>query len=65
MAALAKASGSDAYLHAAAESIQIHGGVGFTWENDAHLYFKRAKSSEVFLGDPQYHRELLAQRWGV
>ncbi|MEE9279899.1 MAG: acyl-CoA dehydrogenase family protein [Myxococcota bacterium] len=65
VAALAKASGSDAYLHAAAESIQIHGGVGFTWENDAHLYFKRAKSSEVFLGDPQYHRELLAQRWGV
>ena len=65
LAALAKSLASDAYLHAAAENIQIHGGIGFTWEDDAHLYFKRAKSSEVFLGDPSYHRELLAQRLGV
>ena len=45
--------------------IQIHGGIGFTWDNDTHLWFKRAKSSEVFLGLPSYHRELLMQRWGV
>ncbi len=65
LAPIAKALGSDAYRQAAAENIQIHGGVGFTWENDAHLYFRRAKSSEVFLGDPTYHRELLAQRMGI
>jgi alkylation response protein AidB-like acyl-CoA dehydrogenase len=65
VAALAKAYCSEAYFHAAAENIQIHGGIGFTWEHDAHLYFKRAKSSELFLGDPAYHRELLAQRIGL
>ena len=48
-----------------AENIQIHGGIGFTWEHAAHLYFKRAKSSEILLGDPTYHRELLAQRIGI
>jgi alkylation response protein AidB-like acyl-CoA dehydrogenase len=64
-ASLAKSLASDAYLRAAADNIQIHGGTGFTWENDAHLYFKRAKSSEVFLGDPAAHREQLAQRLGV
>ena len=46
-------------------NIQIHGGIGFTWEHDAHLYFKRAKSSELLFGDPAYHRELLAQRIGI
>jgi alkylation response protein AidB-like acyl-CoA dehydrogenase len=65
IASLAKAQGSDAYLEIAAESIQIHGGLGFTWEQDVHLYFKRAKASEVLLGDPTYHRELLARRWGI
>ena len=64
-ASLAKAYCSDAYFHAAAENIQIHGGIGFTWEHDAHLYFKRAKSSEILLGDATYHRELLAQRIGI
>ena len=64
-ACLAKAYCSEAYFHAAAENIQIHGGIGFTWEHDAHLYFKRAKSSELLLGDPAYHRELLAQRIGI
>jgi alkylation response protein AidB-like acyl-CoA dehydrogenase len=64
-ACLAKAYCSEAYFHAAAENIQIHGGIGFTWEHDAHLYFKRAKSSELILGDPAYHRELLAQRIGI
>lgn len=61
MASMAKAYCSEAYFRAAAENIQIHGGVGFAWENDAHLYFKRAKSSELLFGDPAYHRERLAQ----
>ncbi|HWD53781.1 MAG TPA: acyl-CoA dehydrogenase family protein [Acidimicrobiales bacterium] len=65
VASLAKSYCSEAYFHAAAENIQIHGGIGFTWEHPAHLYFKRAKSSELFLGDPSYHRELLAQRIGI
>ncbi len=65
VAALAKAYCSEAYFHTTAENIQIHGGIGFTWEHPAHLYFKRAKSSEIFLGDPTYHRELLAQRIGI
>jgi alkylation response protein AidB-like acyl-CoA dehydrogenase len=64
-ASLAKAYVSEAYFHAAAENIQIHGGIGFTWEHPAHLYFKRAKSSELLFGDPTYHRELLAQRIGI
>jgi alkylation response protein AidB-like acyl-CoA dehydrogenase len=65
LASLAKAAASETYLHTAAECIQLHGGIGFTWDNDTHLWFKRAKSSEVFLGQPSYHRELLMQRWGV
>ena len=65
LASLAKAAASETYLHTAVECIQIHGGIGFTWDNDTHLWFKRAKSSEVFLGQPSYHRELLMQRWGV
>jgi alkylation response protein AidB-like acyl-CoA dehydrogenase len=60
-AAMAKAYVSDAYRHASAENIQIHGGVGFTWEYDCHLYFKRAKSDEAWLGDGNYHRERVAQ----
>ena len=65
VASLAKSYCSEAYFHAAAEMIQIHGGIGFTWEHPAHLYFKRAKSSELLFGDPAYHRELLAQRIGI
>ena len=64
-ASLAKAYCSEAYFHASAENIQIHGGIGFTWEHPAHLYFKRAKSSELMFGDPTYHREQLAQRIGI
>ena len=64
-APLAKAYCSEAFLHAAAENIQIHGGVGVTWEHPAHLYFKRAKTSELLLGSPSYHRELLAGRLGI
>ncbi|HEU5421802.1 MAG TPA: acyl-CoA dehydrogenase family protein [Streptosporangiaceae bacterium] len=65
VASLVKAYGSEVYFHVAAENIQIHGGIGFTWEHDAHLFFKRAKSSELFLGDGSYHRERLAQRIGL
>jgi alkylation response protein AidB-like acyl-CoA dehydrogenase len=65
VASLAKSYCSEAYFHAAGENIQIHGGIGFTWEHDAHLYFKRAKSSELLLGDPSYHRDLLARRIGI
>ncbi|NNE72909.1 MAG: acyl-CoA/acyl-ACP dehydrogenase [Acidimicrobiales bacterium] len=65
MASLAKSYCSEAYFHAASENIQIHGGIGFTWEHPAHLYFKRAKSSELLFGDPTYHRELLADRIGL
>ena len=63
VASLTKACASDTYMKAAQECIQIHGGIGFTWENDTHLYFKRAKSSQVFLGDPNYHRDQLVLRW--
>jgi alkylation response protein AidB-like acyl-CoA dehydrogenase len=65
IASLAKASAAEAYMQTAIHTIQIHGGIGFTWDNDTHLWFKRAKSSEVFLGDPAYHRELMLRGWGV
>ncbi len=65
LASLAKSYCSDAYFHCAAEAIQIHGGVGFTWEYDVHLHFKRAKSSETMLGAPAYHRELVARAIGL
>jgi len=64
-AAMAKAYCSDAYRHSAGEGIQIHGGIGFTWEHDMHLYFKRAKSSEVTFGDATWNRELVAQLIGL
>ncbi|HXQ45923.1 MAG TPA: acyl-CoA dehydrogenase family protein, partial [Caulobacteraceae bacterium] len=65
LASLAKAAASEAYLQTAIRTIQIHGGIGFTWDNDTHLWFKRAKSSEVFLGDPTWHRERLMQAWSA
>jgi alkylation response protein AidB-like acyl-CoA dehydrogenase len=63
LASLAKATASEAYLQTAIHTIQIHGGIGFTWDNDTHLWFKRAKSSEVFLGDATYHREQMMRAW--
>ena len=56
-ASLAKAAVCETYLQTALETIQLHGGIGFTWENDTHLWFKRAKSSEVLFGTPAEHRE--------
>lgn len=65
VASLAKACSSEAYARAAAANIQIHGGIGFTWEHPAHLYFKRAQSSGHLLGDASYHRRLLADEIGI
>ncbi len=61
-ASVAKAWCSDAYFFNAGSGIQLHGGVGFTWEYDIQLYFKRAKSSETFLGNSAYHRERIARQ---
>jgi len=58
---MAKAYVSDAYRRVAAAGIQLHGGIGFTWEHDLHLYFKRAKGSEFTFGDATHHRERVAQ----
>jgi alkylation response protein AidB-like acyl-CoA dehydrogenase len=63
--AIAKSYCSEAFFQAAGDNIQIHGGMGFTWEADAHLYFKRAKSSSLLFGDPVKHREKLAARIGL
>lgn len=59
---MAKALASDAYLSVARQAIQLRGGIGFTWEEDTHLWFKRAKSSEVLLGTSNWHRERMIQR---
>ena len=61
VASLAKAYVSDAYFHAAAENIQIHGGIGFTWEHDAHLYWRRAKVDRFLLGDEAEHLDTVAR----
>ncbi|TNY37147.1 acyl-CoA dehydrogenase family protein [Thermomonospora catenispora] len=64
-AALAQAYTSEAFFRAAGENIQIHGGIGFTWEHDAHLYFKRAKASQLLFGSPAAHRERVARLIGL
>ncbi|MEU1185523.1 acyl-CoA dehydrogenase family protein [Streptomyces sp. NPDC005820] len=64
-AALAAAYCADAFTHAAKENIQIHGGIGYTWEHDAHLHLKRAKSSEQLFGSPATHRGRLADLVGI
>ncbi len=63
--AMAKSTVGDWYHYLAAENIQIHGGVGFTWEYDCHLYYKRARSDEIWLGDGGYHRERVARLLSV
>lgn len=60
-ASVAKAYCGDAYSRVALTGIQVHGGIGFTWEHDMHLYYKRAKANELFLGDPAHHREIVAR----
>ena len=63
-ASVVKAWGSDCYKDVAAEAVQLHGGIGFTWEHDAHLYFRRARYDAAFLGDAPYHRERVARLLG-
>ncbi|HYL35787.1 MAG TPA: acyl-CoA dehydrogenase family protein [Bryobacteraceae bacterium] len=58
---VAKAYASDAYREVGNNAIQVHGGMGFTWENDAHLYYRRAKVSELMFGDATHHREQIAR----
>ena len=58
---MAKAAASDMYRKVAGTGIQLHGGIGMTWEHDLQLYFKRAKASEVAFGDATWHRERVAQ----
>lgn len=65
VASLAKAFCLDAFMSACGENIQIHGGIGFTWEHPAHLYLKRAKNAQLFLGSSDFHRQQLADRIGV
>lgn len=56
---------SESYVWVAGENIQVHGGIGFTWEHDAHLYLKRAKASSLLLGSPRYERDLLGRAIGI
>jgi alkylation response protein AidB-like acyl-CoA dehydrogenase len=58
---VAKAYASDAYREVGNRAIQVHGGMGFTWENDVHLFYRRAKASEVAFGDAAFHRERIAK----
>jgi len=64
-AAIAKATAGDAYRQVTAKAIQLHGGIGFTWEHDLHIYYKRAMSSEVTFGDAAWNREIVADGIGL
>ncbi|HXM54224.1 MAG TPA: acyl-CoA dehydrogenase family protein [Candidatus Dormibacteraeota bacterium] len=64
-AALARSACSEAFFQVAADTIQVHGGIGFTWEHDAHLYYRRAKSSELLLGGRRQQRAALADRLAI
>ncbi len=65
VSSLARAHCSEVFARAASTNVQVHGGIGFTWEHDAHLFLKRAKGSEALLGSPSAHRELLAAALGL
>ena len=65
VAALVRGHAGEAYVRVATEAIQVLGGIGFTWEHPAHLYFRRATSSATLLGGPEIQRELLASRLGL
>ena len=62
---MAKAAASDAGRRVCAAGIQLHGGIGMTWEHDLHLYLKRAKADEIALGDANWHRERIARLMGA
>ena len=61
----AKAFATDAYASCAGNMIQLHGGIGFTWEHDAHIFFKRARADQALLGSPAWHRERIARLAGL
>jgi alkylation response protein AidB-like acyl-CoA dehydrogenase len=63
--AVAKAECSEAAVDVAAETLHVHGGIGFTWEHPAHLYLKRARSSALLFGDPSHHRERICEELGI
>jgi alkylation response protein AidB-like acyl-CoA dehydrogenase len=63
--AIAASWASECYRHCSSEAIQLHGGIGFTWEHHAHLYFKRARASSTWLGTPEEHRETIARIMGL
>ncbi|MCP4006997.1 MAG: acyl-CoA/acyl-ACP dehydrogenase [bacterium] len=63
-ASIAKSMVGDGYMRASRENIQIHGGMGYTWENDAHLFYKRARSADMLGGTPTAHRLRLAEGLG-
>jgi alkylation response protein AidB-like acyl-CoA dehydrogenase len=62
---LAQAQVGDSYLALTAENIQVHGGIGFTWDHDAHLYYRRAKAAQLLFGSPGYHRDQVAELVGM
>jgi len=62
-AAIAKSYCCDAFFDCAANAIQLHGGIGFTWEHDVHLYFKRARATAMLLGSPAWQRERLVRHF--
>ncbi|WP_028852189.1 acyl-CoA dehydrogenase family protein [Thermocrispum municipale] len=64
-ASLARALCSETYTHVADEALHIHGGIGFTWEHDSHLYYRRAKAAQLLFGNPDEHRERLAVAAGL
>jgi alkylation response protein AidB-like acyl-CoA dehydrogenase len=65
VAPLVKAQAADAFTRVARDSIQIHGGIGFTWEHEAHRYYRRAQAAGALLGDSDYHRELMLEGLGA
>jgi alkylation response protein AidB-like acyl-CoA dehydrogenase len=60
-ASMAKAYSTEMFCQAAAEGIQLHGGIGFTWDHDMHFYYKRAQSSRFMFGDANWHRDRVAR----
>jgi alkylation response protein AidB-like acyl-CoA dehydrogenase len=64
-ASMAKSWCSEAYKQATFTGVQVHGGIGYTWDHDMHLYLKRAKACEVTFGDSDYHREKVAEMLGM
>jgi alkylation response protein AidB-like acyl-CoA dehydrogenase len=64
-ASLAKSYVADAFVRIAERNIQVHGAIGFTWEHQAHLYYKRAKSGQLMFGDSTLHRRLVAETVGL